>query len=159
MRKTESGTSTTWFHFTTLIRRLNFKACPNGCDFTNLCSCQLRKLRMAQLCNCQLHKLRMCEVKYAIDRTMSPMMIAEYKRLLVPETVMKKSLEEYCAFMKQSALQKKTYSSSFSDLGMATYIWLPLTKYRTVPSDDHLYLPFEEFLKRQLPLFHYRSRQ
>ena len=42
----------------------------------------------------------MCEVKYAIDRTMSPMMIAEYKRLLVPEAVMKKSLEEYCAFMK-----------------------------------------------------------
>lgn len=35
-----------------------------------------------------------------IDRTMSPMMIAEYKRLLVPEAVMKKSLEEYCAFMK-----------------------------------------------------------
>ena len=40
------------------------------------------------------------EVKYAIDRTMSPMMIAEYKRLLVPEAVMKKSLEEYCEFMK-----------------------------------------------------------
>ena len=61
-------------------------------------------------------------MKYAIDRTMSPMMIAEYKRLLVPETVMKKSLEEYCAFMKQSALQKKTYSSSFSDLGMARFL-------------------------------------
>ncbi len=42
----------------------------------------------------------MCEVKYAIDRTMSPMMIAEYRRLLVPEEVMKRSLEEYCAFMK-----------------------------------------------------------
>ena len=41
------------------------------------------------------------EVKYAIDRTMSPMMIAEYKRLLIPEEVMKKSLEEYCAFMKK----------------------------------------------------------
>ena len=40
-------------------------------------------------------------MKYAIDRTMSPMMIAEYKRLLVPEDVMKNSLEEYCAFMKQ----------------------------------------------------------
>ena len=41
------------------------------------------------------------EVKYAIDRTMSPMMIAEYKRLLIPEEVMKKSLEEYCSFMKK----------------------------------------------------------
>ena len=47
----------------------------------------------------------MCEVKYAIDRTMSPMMIAEYKRLLVPEAVMKKSLEEYCAFMKQAEVK------------------------------------------------------
>ena len=45
-------------------------------------------------------------MKYAIDRTMSPMMIAEYKRLLVPETVMKKSLEEYCAFMKQSEVKR-----------------------------------------------------
>jgi len=41
-----------------------------------------------------------CEVKYAIDRTMSPIMIAEYRRLLIPEEVMKKSLEEYCEFMK-----------------------------------------------------------
>ncbi len=41
------------------------------------------------------------EVKYAIDRTMSPMMIAEYKRLLIPEEVMKKSLEECCTFMKK----------------------------------------------------------
>ena len=47
----------------------------------------------------------MCEVKYAIDRTMSPMMIAEYKRLLVPEAVMKKSLEEYCTFMKQAEVK------------------------------------------------------
>ena len=45
------------------------------------------------------------EVRYAIDRTMSPMMVAEYKRLLVPEEVMKKSLEEYCAFMKKEAVK------------------------------------------------------
>ena len=36
---------------------------------------------------------------------MSPMMIAEYKRLLVQEAVMKKSLEEYCAFMKQAEVK------------------------------------------------------
>ena len=28
-------------------------------------------------------------------------MIAEYKRLLIPEEVMKESLEEYCTFMKK----------------------------------------------------------
>jgi hypothetical protein len=49
----------------------------------------------------------MCEVKYAIGRTMSPMMIAEYKRLLVQEAVMKKSLEEYCAFMKQVDVKRQ----------------------------------------------------
>ena len=42
-----------------------------------------------------------CDVKYTLDRTMSPMMVAEYKRLLVPEEVMKRSLEEYCRFMKR----------------------------------------------------------
>ena len=47
-----------------------------------------------------------CEVKYAIDRTMSPIMIAEYKRLLIPEEVMKKSLEEYCEFMKRDGARR-----------------------------------------------------
>lgn len=40
------------------------------------------------------------EVQYALDRTMSPTMVAEYKRLLIPEEVMKRSLEEYCAFLR-----------------------------------------------------------
>ena len=44
-----------------------------------------------------------CDVKYTLDRTMSPMIVAEYRRLLIPEEVMKKSLEEYCAFMKEDA--------------------------------------------------------
>ena len=44
-----------------------------------------------------------CDVRYALDRTMSPMMVAEYRRLLIPEEVMKKSLEEYCEFMKKDA--------------------------------------------------------
>ena len=47
-----------------------------------------------------------CDVRYALDRTMSPVMIAEYRRLLVPEEVMKKSLEEYCAFMKQEEMTR-----------------------------------------------------
>jgi predicted nuclease of restriction endonuclease-like (RecB) superfamily len=41
-----------------------------------------------------------CDVRYALDRTMSPMMVAEYKRLLIPEDVMKRSLAEYCEFIK-----------------------------------------------------------
>ena len=33
-------------------------------------------------------------------RTMSPTMVAEYQRLLIPKEVMRKSLEEYCLFLK-----------------------------------------------------------
>lgn len=40
------------------------------------------------------------DVKYALDRSMSPMMVAEYRRLLIPEDVMKRSLAEYCTCMK-----------------------------------------------------------
>ena len=40
------------------------------------------------------------EVQYTLDRSMSPIMIAEYRRLLIPEEVLKKELEEYCRFIK-----------------------------------------------------------
>lgn len=46
-------------------------------------------------------KANECRVAYTLNRTMSPVMIAEYRRLLVPEDVMRKSLEEYCEFMKR----------------------------------------------------------
>lgn len=46
------------------------------------------------------------DVRYALDRTMSPMMVAEYKRLLIPKEVLCKSLAEYCAFMKGGATSK-----------------------------------------------------
>lgn len=45
-----------------------------------------------------------CRVAYTLNRTMSPVMVAEYRRLLVPEATVKKSLQEYCAFMKDEAL-------------------------------------------------------
>jgi len=40
------------------------------------------------------------EVEYSINRTMSPTMVAEYRRVLLPREVMKKSLAEYCEFLK-----------------------------------------------------------
>ena len=43
------------------------------------------------------------DVRYTLDRTMSPMMVAEYRRLLIPEEVMKKELGEYCSFLKHDA--------------------------------------------------------
>ena len=48
-----------------------------------------------------------CRVEYTLCRTMSPVMVAEYRRLLVPEEVMKKSLEEYCEFMKREESKGK----------------------------------------------------
>ena len=41
-------------------------------------------------------------VEYTLSRSLSPTMIAEYQRKLIPKEVMKKSLEEYCAFLKES---------------------------------------------------------
>ncbi|MBQ2969349.1 MAG: DUF1016 family protein [Bacteroidaceae bacterium] len=38
-------------------------------------------------------------VEYTLSRSLSPTMIAEYQRKLIPLEVMKKSLEEYCAFL------------------------------------------------------------
>ena len=41
-------------------------------------------------------------VEYTLSRSLSPTMIAEYQRKLIPKEVMKKSLEEYCAFLKEN---------------------------------------------------------
>jgi len=46
------------------------------------------------------------DVEYTLNRTMSPIMVAKYRRLLVPEEVMKKSLEEYCEFMKRDGARR-----------------------------------------------------
>lgn len=40
------------------------------------------------------------EVEYSINRSMSPTMVAEYNRVLVPREVAKQSLKEYCEFLK-----------------------------------------------------------
>ena len=40
------------------------------------------------------------EVEYTLNRSMSPTMVAEYRRVLIPETVMQHSLAEYCEFLK-----------------------------------------------------------
>ena len=38
-------------------------------------------------------------VEYTLSRSLSPTMIAEYQRKLIPLDVMQKSLEEYCTFL------------------------------------------------------------
>ena len=40
------------------------------------------------------------EVEYSINRSMSPTMVSEYNRVLVPREVAKQSLKEYCEFIK-----------------------------------------------------------
>ena len=39
-------------------------------------------------------------VEYTLSRSLSPTMVAEYQRKLIPQEVMRKSLEEYCSFIK-----------------------------------------------------------
>ena len=41
-------------------------------------------------------------VEYAMSRSMSPTMVAEYKRQLIPKEVMQKSLDEFCTFLIDS---------------------------------------------------------
>ena len=41
------------------------------------------------------------EVEYSLNRSMSPTMVAEYKRVLLPREVMKRSLAEFCEFLKK----------------------------------------------------------
>lgn len=41
------------------------------------------------------------EVEYSLNRSMSPTMVAEYHRLLVPRDVATRSLAEYCEFLKK----------------------------------------------------------
>ena len=41
-------------------------------------------------------------VEYTLSRSLSPTMVAEYQRKLIPQEVMRKSLEEYCLFIKDN---------------------------------------------------------
>ena len=41
-------------------------------------------------------------VEYTLIRSLSPTMVAEYQRKLIPQEVMRKSLEEYCSFIKDN---------------------------------------------------------
>ena len=43
-------------------------------------------------------------VEYTLSRSLSPTMVAEYQRKLIPQEVMRKSLEEYCAFLGTSRM-------------------------------------------------------
>lgn len=41
-------------------------------------------------------------VEYTLSRSLSPTMVAEYQRKLIPQEVMRKFLEEYCSFIKDN---------------------------------------------------------
>ena len=42
-------------------------------------------------------------VEYTLSRSLSPTMVAEYQRKFIPQEVMRKSLEEYCSFIKDNS--------------------------------------------------------
>lgn len=46
-------------------------------------------------------------VEYAMNRCMSPTMIAEYKRILIPQERMQEQLKEFCNFFMKNEKQKK----------------------------------------------------
>lgn len=40
-------------------------------------------------------------VEYALSRSLSPTMIAEYKRLLIPKDILQRSLDEFCCYLEK----------------------------------------------------------
>lgn len=46
-------------------------------------------------------------VEYAMSRSMSPTMVAEYHRQLIPKEVMQKSLNEFCSFLLENQQKKQ----------------------------------------------------
>lgn len=46
-------------------------------------------------------------VEYTLSRSLSPTMVAEYRNKLIPQEVMQRSLEEYCAFLGNNAIIEK----------------------------------------------------
>ncbi len=62
------------------------------------------RLRLHEFVQMPSAQIEGCEIVHSANAQlsmMSPIMVAEYRRLLIPEEVMKKSLEEYCEFMKK----------------------------------------------------------
>ena len=45
-------------------------------------------------------------VEYTLSRSLSPTMVAEYKRKLIPQDVLKRSLDEYCSFLNMHKIEK-----------------------------------------------------
>ena len=50
-------------------------------------------------------------VEYAMSRSMSPTLIAEYKKKLIPQETVQKLLGEYCASFEMGATQRKKVST------------------------------------------------
>lgn len=48
-------------------------------------------------------------VEYAMSRSMSPTMVAEYHRQLIPKEVIQKSLDEFCAFLFEKKIKHRKY--------------------------------------------------
>lgn len=59
---------------------------------------------IVQLPTAQLEYSTACHfphvLAHTLNRSLSPTMVAEYQRKLIPQEVMRKSLEEYCSFLK-----------------------------------------------------------
>ena len=48
-----------------------------------------------------------CDVEYTLARSMSPIMVAEYRRLLIPAEVLRKELSEYFAMIREEKCEPK----------------------------------------------------
>jgi hypothetical protein len=69
------------------LLRLPFKPCPHLLTFS--------KRHLEKVFQGYCREANRIVVEYAMSRTMSPVMVAQYKRLLIPKEVLERTFEEY----------------------------------------------------------------
>lgn len=77
------------------ITKVNIEVLLTSWEVGEYISIQLKTSRYASLMN------KDNIVEYTLSRSLSPTMVAEYRRKLIPIDVMRKSLEEYCEFLNK----------------------------------------------------------
>lgn len=67
----------------------------------------LQALVAVELKKTKFHPKNLGQLEYAMNRCMSPTMIAEYKRILIPQERMQEQLREFCNFFMKNEKQQE----------------------------------------------------
>lgn len=74
----------------------------------------LQALVAVELKKTKFHPKDLGQLEYAMNRCMSPTMIAEYKRILIPQERMQEQLREFCNFFMKNEKQQEILNAIYS---------------------------------------------